>query len=90
MIFIVSKKILYIKTFIVFILFLSMFWYLVNYANLSLINIKLLQSLVLFLNDMNSKSNIIEFIALLIIKLIFNVDIHHLKSFFDNINPLFK
>jgi len=90
MIFIVSKQLLYIKTFIVFLFFLATIWYLGSHANLTLINIILLQSLVSFLNDMNSNSNILEYVALLFIKLVFNVDIHQLRSFFDNINPLFK
>ncbi len=84
----VSRQLLYIKTFFVFLIFLSTVIYLVINANLTIINIKLLQSLVFFLNDMNYKNNILEYVAVLIIKLVFNIDIHNLKSFFDNINPL--
>ncbi len=84
----VNKKILFLKTFVIFMIFILMVWYLAINANLALINIRLFQSLIYFLNDMNSRNNILEYVALLIIKLLFNVDIHNLQSFFDNINPL--
>lgn len=84
------KKVIYLKTFLVFLLFIFTLFYLGRNVNLNLINIKLYQSLVFFRNDMNTGSNILEYIAVHIIKLIFNIDIHNLKSFFDNINPLFK
>ncbi len=84
----ITKKTLYIKTFFAIILFLITAAYMISYVSLELINVKLYQSLIKFLNDMNPQSNILEYIAILIIKLIYNVDIHHLKSFFDNINPI--
>ena len=40
-----------------------------------------------FLNDMNTQGNILEYIAISIIKLVFNIDLHDLESFFENINP---
>lgn len=81
---------LILKSVVIFLLFLVTIWYLIINANLNLINIKLYQSLILFRNDLNRSNNIIEYIALHIIKLIFDVDIHNLRSFFDNINPIFK
>jgi hypothetical protein len=78
------------KTVIVFLLFIATVVYLITNSSLNLVNVKLYQSLVFFRNDMNPGSNILEYIALHIIKLIFNIDIHNLRSFFDNINPLFK
>jgi len=86
----IIKRVIYLKTLIIFGLFIFTLWYLAINANLNLINIKLYQSLVLFRNDMNTGNNILEYIALHIIKLIFNIDIHNLRSFFENINPLFK
>lgn len=84
------KRTLILKTVFVFLLFIMTICYLAINANLNLINIKLYQSLILFRNDLNRSNNIIEYIALHIIKLIFDVDIHNLQSFFDNINPIFK
>ena len=78
------------KTVIVFLLFIATVVYLITNSSLNLVNVKFYQSLVFFRNDMNPGSNILEYIALHIIKLIFNIDIHNLRSFFDNINPLFK
>lgn len=84
----IIKRFFYIKTFIVFLISIFTLVYLIKEANLNLINLKLYQSLVLFLNDLNPNHNILEYLFLHFIKLIFNVDIHNLKSFFENINPL--
>jgi len=62
--------------------------YLILNANLNLINTTELNSMVLFLNDLNKNNNVLEYISLLIIKLLFNIDVHDLLSFFENINPL--
>ena len=85
----IIKNVIAIKYVLIFFLFIINIWYFITVVNLELINVKLYQSLVLFLNDLNSGHNILEYIALHIIKFIFNIDIHNLRSFFENINPLF-
>lgn len=63
-------------------------WYIVITSSINLVNVRLMNSLVRFMNDLHPRSNILEYLAILILKLLFNIDIHELESFFYNINPL--
>lgn len=84
----ISKYLDWLKIFSVLVMLIMIIWYIIKTSSIHLVNIRLMNSLVLFINDLQPNNNIIEYLVTLILKLIFNIDIHDLESFFKNINPL--
>ncbi|MDF2699261.1 MAG: hypothetical protein K0Q49_817 [Haloplasmataceae bacterium] len=83
-----DNSVFYIKTiFIIGVSFLTIGYLLTSSDNI--IYETELNSFILFLNDNNTNNNIITYVAELLLKGLFQVDLSDLSSFYKNINPLY-